>query len=442
MGNYIPSTESERRKMLDLIGVSSLDALYDDLPSALERKRLDLPGGKSEWEVRARLEALAARNKVFSAIFRGAGAYHHYIPALVKQIPAREEFVTSYTPYQAECSQGVLQSIFEFQTMMCELTGLDVANASVYDGASAAAEAVAMCRERKRLSVLASASSHPMVLSTIDTYCHAVGVEMRVVPVRAGITDADALAAMSEELGDSFSCFYVQQPNYLGLIEDARKLGEIVHARGAKFVMGINPVAAALLETPAECGADIAVGDAQPFGMPLSFGGPYLGFMTATDAMMRKLPGRIVGQTTDVDGRRAFVLTLQAREQHIRRERASSNICSNQALCALTASVYLTVMGPRGLERVASHCYAKAHYAAERMGTLKGFERIYPGAFFHEFVTACPGEPAEVLSRLEENDILGGVPVDGGILWCVTEMNTREQIDRLVEVLRTMKGVA
>ena len=435
MGNYIPSTAAEQSEMLKLVGVSSLEELYRDVPSELLIKKLDIPAGRSEFEVSAIMRELASKNRVFPSIFRGAGAYNHYIPALVKQITSREEFVTSYTPYQAEISQGTLQSIFEFQTMMCELTGLDVSNASIYDGASAAAEAAAMCRERKRTVFLISESSHPMVISTVKTYCRGSGTELKVVPAKDGVTDKDALASM---LGDTVAGFYVQQPNYFGLLEDAEALGEMAHASGAKFVMGINPVAAALLKTPAECGADIAVGDAQPFGMPLAFGGPYLGFMTATAAMARKLPGRIVGQTTDIEGRRAFVLTLQAREQHIRREKASSNVCSNQALCALTASAYLTVMGPDGLRSVAEQCLAKAHYAARAICSVKGFEMVYRGEFFHEFMTTAPTDPEAVLHMLEDEDILGGYRVGKRILWCVTEMNTKEQIDRLVEVLGSL----
>jgi glycine dehydrogenase subunit 1 len=429
---YVPSTEAEQKEMLAAVGVATFDDLFAAVPGSLKINGLDMPDGLSEFEVRGKIEGISHKNVAFKSIFRGAGAYNHYIPALVKQIASKEEFVTAYTPYQAEISQGVLQSIFEFQTMMCELTGLDASNASVYDGASAAAEAVGMCRDRKRSAVLVSESVNPAVLDTIKTYCHAAGAGVRPVPLRNGVTDADALASMADE---SAACVYVQQPNFYGLIEDAEKLGEIAHSRGARFVMGVNPVASAILKTPAECGADIACGDAQPFGMPLAFGGPYLGFMTASGEMARKLPGRIAGQTRDIDGKRAFVLTLQAREQHIRREKASSNICSNQALCALTASAYLTVLGPGGLRGVAELCLSKARYAARRISAIKGFELLYPGEFFHEFVTSCPCDASAVEKRLAGRGILGGLPVSGGILWCVTEMNTKEQIDELAVVL-------
>ena len=328
MGSYLPSTDGERQAMLEAIGCRSMDDLYAQVPPEMRVDRLDLPDGKSELEVRRILEDMAAKNTVFPSVFRGAGAYRHYIPSIVKSVTSKETFLTAYTPYQAELSQGVLQSIFEYQTMICTLTGMDASNASIYDGASAAAEAVAMCRDRKRSTVLLSAAIHPMVRRTVETYCFGNGMEVRIVPMKNGFTDAQALAGL---LDDTVACFYLQQPNYFGRIESAKELGEAAHAAGAKFIMGVNPIAMAVLKTPGECGADIAVGEGQPLGMPLSFGGPYLGFMAATAALTRKLPGRIVGETADHDGRRAYVLTLQAREQHIRREKASSNVCSNQA---------------------------------------------------------------------------------------------------------------
>lgn len=437
MGSYVPSTRQERAQMLQKIGADSIDALFANVPAGMKLKALHIPQGKSELEVSELVSSLAAENRVFPVIFRGAGAYNHYIPSIVKSVTSKEEFVTAYTPYQAEISQGILQSIFEYQTMICELTGMDVSNASVYDGASAAAEAVAMCRDRRRGRVLVSAAAHPMVIRTIQTYCHAAHVEVEIVPMKDGVTDKDALVSM---LDAKAACFYLQQPNYLGQLEDADALGELVHSAGAKYVMGVNPIACAMVKTPAESGADIAVGEGQPLGMPLSFGGPYLGFMACTSAMMRKLPGRIVGETTDSEGNRAFVLTLQAREQHIRREKASSNVCSNQALCALTASAYMAAMGAQGMQQVAELCYSKAHYAAAELGKISGFELAYTGPFFHEFVTGCPGDPQALLSRLEGEGILGGYPVEGGILWCVTEMNTKAQIDRLVSVIQEVRA--
>ena len=434
MGSYQPSTQAERQAMLEAIGCQSMDDLYAQVPPEMRLDHLDLPDGKSELEVRRVLEGIAAKNTVFPSVFRGAGAYKHYIPAIVKSVTGKETFLTAYTPYQAELSQGVLQSIFEYQTMICALTGMDASNASIYDGASAAAEAAAMCRDRKRSTVLLSAAAHPMVRRTVETYCFGNGMEVRTVPMKNGFTDAQAL---SELLDDTAACFYLQQPNYYGRIEPAAELGEIAHAAGAKFIMGVNPIAMAVLKTPGECGADIAVGEGQPLGMPLSFGGPYLGFMAATAALTRKLPGRIVGETTDHDGRRAYVLTLQAREQHIRREKASSNVCSNQALCAMTAAVYLAAMGPDGLRQAAESCMAHARYAAQQVCAVPGFDMVYPGPYFHEFVTTCPCKPEKLLRGLAKRGILGPLPLeDGNLLWCATEMNTRDEIDALGQAIR------
>ena len=419
--------------MLEAIGCQSVDDLYAQVPPEMRLDHLDLPDGKSELEVRRVLEGIAAKNTVFPSVFRGAGAYKHYIPAIVKSVTSKETFLTAYTPYQAELSQGVLQSIFEYQTMICALTGMDASNASIYDGASAAAEAAAMCRDRKRSAVLLSAAAHPMVRRTVETYCFGNGMEVKTVPVKNGFTDAQALTDL---LDDTVACFYLQQPNYFGRIESARELGEAAHAAGAKFIMGVNPIAMAVLKTPGECGADIAVGEGQPLGMSLSFGGPYLGFMAATAALTRKLPGRIVGETTDHDGRRAYVLTLQAREQHIRREKASSNVCSNQALCAMTAAVYLAAMGPDGLRQAAESCMAHARYAAQKVCDVPGFDMVYPGPYFHEFVTTCPRRD-EVLRALDGAGILGGLPVEGGLLWCVTEVVSREELDRIDEMMIT-----
>ena len=435
MGSYVPSNQAERQAMLQSLGVSSVKELYDAIPpEVLLNRELNIPEGKAEMAVRDQMEALAAKNVVFPSVFRGAGAYRHYIPSIAKYIPAKEEFLTSYTPYQAEISQGVLQAIFEFQTDMCELMGMPVANASVYDGSTAAAEAAAMCRERKRQKTLISATAQPDTIQVVRTYCEAANAELVVVPAKDGRTDKDALRQL---LDDTTASFYVQQPNYYGLLEDCEELGQIVHEKGAKYIMGCNPIALGMLKTPGECGADVATAEGQPLGMPLSFGGPYLGIMTCTEKMMRKMPGRIVGQTVDAAGERCFVLTLQAREQHIRREKASSNICSNQALCALTATVYLAAMGPGGLAEVASQCYSKAHYAAQQISAIPGFELQYQGEYFHEFVTGCPVCPEKLMAELEKHGILGGLPLEGGqILWCVTERTSKEEIDTLVQILK------
>ncbi len=435
MGSYVPSTLQERQEMLESIGLSSIDQLFSHIPDELKLKgELNLPSGMSELEVSSAMKKIAAKNVVFDSIFRGAGAYDHYIPSIVKSVTGKEEFLTAYTPYQAEISQGVLQSIFEYQTMICELTGMDVSNASVYDGATAAAEAVNMCCERSRKVVFCSAAAHPDTIAVVKTYCWAAGHELVLLPVKDGKTDLDAMASQLDK--KTSACLYLQSPNFFGQLEEMEKAAEMIHSVGAKLIAGCNPIALGLLKTPAEQGADIAVGEGQPLGMPLSFGGPYLGFMAATQAMMRKLPGRIVGETVDVDGKRAFVLTLQAREQHIRREKASSNICSNQALCALTASVYLATVGPDGLKQAASLCYQKAHYLAQQLCSIPGVSLRYSGTFFHEFVTDQK-DSDKLLSALEQQGILGGYPLaDGGILWCATEKNTKEEMDRVVEIIR------
>ena len=378
---------------------------------------------------------MARRNRVYTTLFRGAGAYRHFIPSIVGEITGKEEFRTAYTPYQAEISQGVLQSIFEFQTDICELTGMAAANASVYDGATAAAEACGMCVERKRSKILVSETTDPKVLSVVRTYAFGRGTEVQTVPAREGVTDLEALKAAAD--GET-ACLLLQTPNYYGCFEDADAAAEIAHAAGVKLIMSCNPIALAVMKTPGEIGADIAVGEGQPLGLPLSFGGPYLGFMAADEKMIRKLPGRIVGQTEDRRGERCFVLTMQAREQHIRREKAGSNICSNEALCAMTAGVYLAAMGPEGLRKVALSCRAKAHYLAEKLEEA-GLKMAYGRPFFHEFVTEGTDEKRveEILTALDRADMLAGLPLEKGrMLWCATEMNTREEMDRAAELIR------
>ena len=439
MASYIPSTREEREEMLRRVGVESYRELYRDVPAEmyLEDGGLNIPDGLSELEVSRKVAAMAGKNRVFSTVLRGAGAYDHYIPSIAKYIPAKEEFLTAYTPYQAEMSQGILQSIFEYQTCICELTGMDVSNASVYDGATAAAEAAAMCRDRKRRVTLISGAAHPDTINTVRTYCYGTGDELRIVPVKDGRTDLDALKEM---LAADVACVYIQQPNFYGQFEAAEEIGEAVHDAGAMYVMGCNPIALAIMKTPRACGADIAVGEGQPLGMPLSYGGPYLGFMATTSKHMRKLPGRIVGQTEDSHGQRAFVLSLQAREQHIRREKASSNICSNQALCALTAGLYMSSMGPGGMAQAAKQSMAKAHYLAKQLCSINGVSLAHSGDYFHEFVTVMP-KAEKVLAALEQADILGGLPIDGGILWCVTEKVSREELDRAVSIVKEVLTV-
>ncbi|NLI53707.1 MAG: aminomethyl-transferring glycine dehydrogenase subunit GcvPA [Clostridiales bacterium] len=441
MGNFLPSTDAQCKEMLNVIGVSSVGELYADIPRAMREKAAEavneLPKGVSEFEALDAMRALAKKNRVFDAIFRGAGAYWHHIPAVVSRVAAKEAFVTAYTPYQPEISQGILQTIFEYQTILCELTGMDAGNASVYDGATAAAEAAAMCRERNRTLTLLAGGLNPESIETVRTYSFGADAEYAIVPNKEGRLDLDALKTA---LNTGVASLILQSPNYFGVVEDIPAIAELVHAAGAKLVVSMNPTAMVLLRSPGECGADVAIGDGQPLGIPLSYGGPYLGFMACKKEMIRKLPGRIVGQTADAAGRRCFVLTLQAREQHIRREKASSNICSNQALCALTAAAYCSAMGPQGMGEVARACYDNAHYLAAKLGKIKGFELAYPGApFFHEFVTGTPADLTErALKALGEKNILGGLPVEGGILWCATERNTSAQIDALVETVKAV----
>ena len=433
MGGYMPSTRQERAEMLRAIGLDRPEELFASVPEGLRVKKLDLAPGLSELALSREMRGVAAKNRVYRSIFRGAGAYHHYIPAMVGAVTSKETFVTAYTPYQAEMSQGLLQSIFEYQTMICELTGMDVSNASVYDGATAAAEAAAMCRDRKRRVTLISGAAHPDTINTVYTYCYGTGDELRIVPTRDGKTDMDALREM---LTADVASFYVQQPNFFGQLEDAEALGALTHEAGALYIMGCNPIALAVMKTPRDCGADIAVGEGQPLGLPMGCGGPYLGYMATTDKLMRKLPGRIVGETADAQGRRAYVLSLQAREQHIRREKASSNICSNEALCALTAGLYMAAMGPDGMAQAAEQSMAKAHYLAGALCAVDGVELVYDGPFFHEFVTRLP-ERENVLAALAEGDILGGLPIgEDGVLWCATEKVSRAQLDKAVSIVK------
>lgn len=437
MSKYTPHTEQDIDVMLNTIGVNTVSELFRDIPDELKVKGdldLKIPQGLSELEVQKLFSALSKKNKVYQSVYRGAGAYNHFIPTVVDNVTSKSEFMTTYTPYQAEISQGVLQSIFDFQTMMCELTGMDVSNACVYDGATAAAEACKMTLEKKKDHVYISSAVNPQVLQVIRTYLAPMNIEVRMVPVIDGKTDMEYLEFA---LNDNTAAFYMEQLNFYGLIEDAKAFGTLCKSKKVKFIMGFNPIAAALLPSAAECGADIAVGEGQPLGLPLSFGGPYLGIMTSTSALMRKLPGRIVGETVDVHGNRAFVLTLQAREQHIKREKSLSSICSNEALCAMRAAVYLSVLGTRGLESVAQECVNRAHYLASQMESLKGMRLRFKGEFFHEFVILSDVPATRILEVCEKNDILGGYPVgEYEILWCVTEMNSKAEMDSLIACLK------
>lgn len=427
MADYLSLTDAEKRAMLDTIGVDKVDDLFEDIPNTLRCKKLNLPGGKSQQETYAFMRALSKRNRIYDSIFMGAGSYDHYIPSVVKSICSRSEFVTAYTPYQAEMSQGILQAIFEYQTMICNLTGMDVSNASHYSGATAAAEGCIMSADKVK-RVVTFDNINPDVMDVLSTYLTARGIELVV------LDSVDGKAVLPDDIG-MVGAVYCENPNFYGLIEDTASIAETCHNNGGKFVLGMNPIAMGLLKSPREQGADIAVGEAQPLGLPMSFGGPYIGFMATTQKEMRKMPGRIVGETVDSEGNRAYVLTLQAREQHIRRERATSNICSNQALCALTVSVYLASVGSEGLRHVARACTSNAHYLANGL-VEKGAKLCFNGEFFHEFVTLTEGKAEEIITALKKENILGGLLIDGDtILWCCTEKATKESMDKVIEIV-------
>ena len=437
MRSYIPATREEQARMLESMGLSTMEELLRDIPQGVRLNRpLDLPEGRSEAEVLRALRGYAAENHTERPMFRGAGAYRHFIPAIVDALTERGEFLTAYTPYQPEMSQGMLQAIFEYQTLIARLCGMDASNASVYDGATAAAEAMLMCRDStRRKKMLVSLSLHPDVLAVLRTYAPCAGVELVEIPLENGVTDVRAVA----EHAEGAAGLIAPSPNYFGLLEDTAALAQAIHAARGLMVSYVNPIAMGICKKPGALGADIAVGDGQPLGLPLSWGGPYVGFMAVKQRYLRNLPGRIVGETVDDAGLRAYVLTLQAREQHIRREKATSNICSNQSLCAIRAALYLTAMGPEGLRETAESCLQKAHYAAEGICSLHGMRLRYSGPFFHEFVVDSDRPAAQIDEALREMGIVGGLPLDAhGILYCVTEMNTRREIDALVRGLEVI----
>lgn len=427
---YFPHTEEDIKVMLERIGMSSMDELYADVPSEfIHRGEYDLPAAKSEDEVRAWFEALASRN-VKLKVFAGGGAYDHYTPSVIPYITSRSEFLTAYTPYQCEISQGTLRYIFEWQTLICSLTGLDVANASMYDGPTAAAEAMRMCVActRKRNTVIASSALLPNVLATLRTYARYSGINL--------VETWDVTEAVSEGTLD-LAGVIVPSINRFGIIENHTGLASLVHEMGGLLVEYCDPSALAVVKTPAEWGADIAVGDGQTLGIPLSYGGPYVGFMACRSEWMRKLPGRIVGQTSDAEGRRSFVLTLQAREQHIRREKATSNICSNESLMALWCTVYLSVMGPEGLRKVNSLSYQGAHYLHDRLLATGKFSDPFEGRpFLKEFALQPLCDVAKLQQALLDKGFFGALGTEEGyVTFCVTERRTREEIDALVKTI-------
>lgn len=435
MGTFIPNTKEEQLQMLNEIGYKDFDDLFKIIPDEAKVKgELNLPEGKSELEVDRTVQALADKNVIFRSIFRGAGAYNHYVPSAVDAIANKEEFLTAYTPYQAEISQGILQSIFEYQTMIAEITGMDIANASLYDGASAAAEALWMCKDRRHSTFYVSGALDERILRVINTYSFGRESKVVLIPTKDGVTDAEALkVALADD--KEAACFLMQYPNFNGIVEDADELCKITHEAGAQFIMYCHPLSLGLLKSPGEIGADIAVGEGQPLGLGLAFGGPYLGLLATTNANMRKIPGRLIGETVDSRGDRGFVLTIQAREQHIRREKASTNVCSNEALCALRAAIYLSTIGKGGFEHVAKLCSSKAHYMADELAKI-GMNLVYGGEFWNEFVTTCP-DADKLNAALEAKGILGGLKLeDGNVLWCCTELNTKEDIDEVVAIAK------
>lgn len=431
--------------MLSSIGLASAEQLFDSIPSELRLKSpLKTPAALSEIELLGRFEKLGARNAGAKRIsFLGAGAYSHYIPTIVDHILSRSEFFTAYTPYQPEISQGTLQTIFEFQTLVCQLTGMEVANASMYDGSTALAEAVLMAeRVTRKAKVVASAAIHPQYLEVIRTYVQHAGIDLEVVSF-----DEDSGQAgqkLADSIDDKTAAVVVQSPNFFGCVEDLATFANAVHAKGALLVVAVTEaISFGLLKAPGACGADIVVAEGQSFGVPLSFGGPYVGLFATKEKYARQIPGRLVGEAYDKQGRRGFVLTLATREQHIRREKATSNICTNEGLIALAATVYLETMGRRGMREVAEQCIQKAAYAARRIRGLSGFELPFSGPCFNEFVVRAPSNATELLARLgKEKNIEGGVALspffaerEREFLVCVTETNTREQIDQLVDGL-------
>ena len=432
--HYIPSTIDEQAEMLSALGINTIDELFADIPKEFRNPTLDLPTPLSEMEIQQELGQMAAKNRPMGSgpSFLGAGSYNHFIPAIVKSLITRGEFITAYTPYQAEASQGTLQVIYEFQTLICNLYGMQVANAGMYDGATSLAEATLMaCRVTKRERVALANSISPAYIDVIRTYCQSQDIEVEIVdPSNPGFADETA-------------CLVLQYPNYYGYIEDLKTLVNTTHAQGALAVVSCDPTAMGMLQTPGHYGADIVPGDGQSLGIPASYGGPYVGLFAAKQEYIRQMPSRLSGRTLDKNGKTGYVLTLQTREQHIRRERATSNICTNEALYALASTIYMAAMGKQGLRQIAELCYHKSHYAANQINALPGYSLPISDPFFQEFVVQCPDSPAKINKKLMELNILGGLDVNekipNGMLLCVTEMNSKEDIYALVAALAEFK---
>ena len=433
---FYPHTDEEMRAMLATAGVKSLDDLYHDVPQELQlKKEYELPEAMSEIEVRRFFDDLGMGN-ITMRTFLGAGYYDHYSPAVVQDIVGRSEFLTAYTPYQAEISQGTLQYIFEYQSMMAELTGMEVSNASMYDGTTATAEAMMMAvsNAKKRNRVLVSETVSPYVLRVLKTYAKYQGIQIDMVPAKGGVMDHEALKAEVEK--DDVAGVIVATPNFYGILEDYTGVADLCHEHKTLLIMHCVATALSVVKSPAEWGADIAVGDGQSLGIPLNYGGPYVGFLCTTKKLIRKMPGRIVGKTLDNRGQRAFVLTLQAREQHIRRQKATSNICSNQSLMALFVTMYCSLMGRQGLKEAAGLSYAGAHYLCEQLVATGHFTVVYDRPFFNEFVVRYDGDVDALQRRFVEAGFFGGVKVaPDQLMFAVTEKRTKEEIDKLVELV-------
>ena len=441
---YLPNTDDNRKEMLEKIGVSTVAELFQAVPAKHRFPKLDMPAAASEMEILNELYGMALKNSSTGcyATFLGAGAYNHFVPSVIPYLASRGEFITSYTPYQPEVSQGTLQAVFEYQSMVAQLTGMEVVNASHYDGATSMAEAAIMAMNvsnMKRRKIVVSPSVHPQYRNVLRTYNPDPSVTI------TGDEDlSNNLETLKGMLDKDTACLIVQNPDFFGQLLDVDGLADAVHAAGALLVVVANPVMSlGLLKPPGEYGADIVVAEGQPLGAGLNFGGPYLGIFAAREKFVRKMPGRLVGETVDTEGRRGYVLTLSTREQHIRREKATSNICSNQGLIALMAAMYLAYMGKQGVRDVAELCYNKAHFAAKEIDKLKGYKVVGEGPFFNEFVVQCPKSVAEINQALQKKGILGGYDLENDypnaknqMLVCVTEMNSRDQIERLVQALK------
>ena len=427
---YLPNTDADRISMLRDIGVSSVEELFQDIPVKFRNVPFKLPPPLSELELKEELRQLSNRNANLDdyTCFLGAGYYRHFVPSVVGHITGRSEFYTAYTPYQAEASQGTLQTIYEYQSLVCQLTGMEVSNAGMYDGGTAAAEAALMaCRITARNKIAALSTVNPRYCEVVDTY--ASGHDIQLEKVEPSL---DGLAS-------DCACLIVQQPNFFGYFEDIKTYARKAHDIGALLVVIVDPISLGMFKPPADYGADIVVAEGQALGSPTSFGGPGLGIFTCRKEYLRQMPGRIAGKTVDVDGKPGYVLTMATREQHIRRERATSNICTNEALVSLATAVYLAALGKRGLRQIAELCYHKAHYAADAIGKLKGYSLVFQQPFFKEFVVRCPVAPRQINQVLSKNGIIGGLDIshtiDNSMLLCVTEVNTKQDIDRLVEIL-------